>query len=166
VIELLKMFTATDYAAWVRESLYGWAIMLTFHAFGNAIVVGTMLIVAARVWGLFWQIPYATLNRFMIPLVWVGVVTQVISGLSLFSTKAERYGVDPMFLSKMAFLVLGITITIWLQRLIRREALAWGTAGHATSRGLQVASAAGLAWCGVLIMGRLTAYLSQLYHPA
>jgi hypothetical protein len=166
VIELLKMLTATEYAAWVRESLYGWAIMLTIHAFGNAIVIGCMLIVAARVWGMFPQVPYSALNRFLIPLTWIGVVTQVISGFSLFMTKAERYGSDPMFLSKMAFLLLGVIITVWLQGMLRREAVAWGNAGHATSRALQVATAAGLAWSGVLIMGRLTAYLSQLYHPA
>ena len=36
---MLDWITNTDYATWVRQS-WGWALALTFHAFGNAIIVG------------------------------------------------------------------------------------------------------------------------------
>src|SRR5262245_21252488 len=103
IFECLEM---TAYAAWVRESLYGWAIMLTAHPYGNAIVVASIFIVALRVFGVFRTVPITSLTKLLIPLIWIGVITQVISGFSLFLTKPGRYAVDPLFLTKMAFVVL------------------------------------------------------------
>ncbi len=57
----------TEYAAWVRESV-GWPIALTFHAFGNAIVVGLIVIICLRLMGLFRSVPYTSLNR-LIPVI-------------------------------------------------------------------------------------------------
>ena len=50
---LLESLGMTEYAAWVRESLWGWPLSLTFHAFGNAIVVGLIFIIGLRFVGVF-----------------------------------------------------------------------------------------------------------------
>ena len=163
MLEFLQWLEMTPYAAWVRESVYGWAIVLTIHAYGNAIVVGVIFIVALRMLGIFQNITYTSLNKLLIPLIWVGVVTQVFSGFSLFLTKPPKYATDTMFLSKMGFLVVGVVVTLYLQKALKREALIWAQAGHTSSRGLQLASVAAFAWAGILILGRVTAYVGQLY---
>ena len=52
---------------------------------------------------------------------------------------------------------------ICFERVVRREAATWETAGAVSSRGLAWAGIAAVAWAGVLVGGRLTAYLGTLY---
>jgi hypothetical protein len=63
----------------------------------------------------------------------------------------------------MAFVVIGVVITLHLQKVLRREAASWADAHKVSSRGVQVSALTALAWAMVLVMGRLTAYLGQLY---
>jgi len=151
----------TDYSAWVRESA-GWPIALTFHAFGNAIVVGIFIIIALRLLGFYRTVSYTSLNR-LIPVVWVGFVIQVASGLTLWSSKPDRYLSDGLFDTKCSFVILGAVLTYYFQDILRAESAGWQAAGKVSQKGLQYVVATALAWCGVLITGRLTAYLGTLY---
>ena len=153
--------TGTDYSAWVRES-WGWPFALTLHAFGNAVVVGLMFIVALRLLGLFRTIPYTSLNK-LFPYIWTAFAVQVYSGFTLWSSKPDRYLADAMFDVKFSFVVLGAILTWYFQGALRQEALAWQAAGAVSSRGIQLVCVATLAWATVLTTGRLTAYLGTLY---
>jgi hypothetical protein len=159
---VLEWLTNTPYAVWVRES-WGWPLALTFHAFGNGAVVGLILIIGLRLFGLFRTIPYTSLNR-LIPVIWVGVVVQILSGFSLFMTKPARYLGDGMFQWKLILVITGIVITLYFQRILKRETPAWDATGSVSSRGARVVAATVLVWAAVLVVGRLTAYLGQLYH--
>jgi len=64
---VLDAIQSTPYATWVRES-WGWPFALTFHAFGNAIVVGLIFIICLRLLGLFRTIPYTSLQK-LIPVM-------------------------------------------------------------------------------------------------
>jgi hypothetical protein len=161
--EMLDWLGSTDYAIWVQQSLYGWAIMLTFHAFGNAVIVGVIFIVALRLFGTFRPIPYTTLVK-LIPLIWIGLVVQVTSGFSLFLTKPVRYLSDGLFQWKLAFVVLGLLATLYLQKTLNNEAGGWQSTSKVSTRGMQFATASVVFWAGVLVMGRLTAYVGQLYR--
>ena len=44
---MIQWLASSPYALWVNQS-YGWPLALTIHAFGNAIVVGFMAIIAMR----------------------------------------------------------------------------------------------------------------------
>ena len=159
---MFEMLAQTPYAEWVRESLWGWPLALTVHAFGTAAVIGLIFIIGLRVVGLFRTIPYTSLNR-LFPIIWTGVVLQVMSGFSLWMTKPEQYVGAGMFLAKFTFVVTGIVVTAFFQNTIRRDAAAWDAAGTVSSRGAKFAAAAALVWAAVLVTGRLTAYLGSLY---
>jgi hypothetical protein len=159
---VLGWLADTEYATWVRESLWGWPISLTFHAFGNAAVIGLIFIISLRLFGLFRTIPYTSLNR-LFPVIWLGVLVQAMSGFSLWMSKPDRYITDGMFLAKFSFVIVGIVVTLYFQNIIRREAAAWEAKGTVSSRGVKFAAAAALVWAAVLTTGRLTAYLGSLY---
>ena len=55
-------------------------------------------------------------------------------------------------------------MTMQFQKTIRAEAGGWDSTGVISKRGLQFVALTAFAWGGVLVMGRLTAYLGQLYH--
>lgn len=159
--EWLDWLVHTPYALWVHES-WGWPIALTFHAFGTATVVGLMAIIGLRLFGLFRTIPYSFMSR-LIPFIWVAVVIQVVSGLTLWMTKPTQYLADGMFEVKMAFLVLAVVVTGYFHRIMKREATKWEATGAVPSRSVRVAAVTCLLWAAVTIGGRLTAYLGSLY---
>ena len=158
---MLDWLAHTPYAMWVDES-WGWPIALTIHAFGNGTVVGLMAIIGLRLFGLFRSIPYTALLK-LIPLIWIAIAFQVVSGVTLWMTKPAQYLADGMFELKFALVILA-SIAMWVfQKTLKREAAAWDTAGIVSSRGLKLVSVSCLLWAGVLIGGRLTAYLGSLY---
>lgn len=158
---MLEWLTNTPYAVWVRES-WGWPFALTLHAFGNAMVVGLIFIICLRMLGLFQTIPYTSLNR-LVPVIWAGVAIQVFSGFTLWSSKPAKYLSDGMFLWKFSLVVLGVIVTVYFHKTLKREAAAWREAGAVSPWGVKVVAATALVWAAVLIAGRLTAYLGQLY---
>ena len=82
---MLEWLTNTEYAEWVRES-WGWPLALTIHAFGTATVVGLIMIIGLRLFGLFRTIPYTSLSSFF-PIIWIAIAFQFISGFTLWMTK-------------------------------------------------------------------------------
>lgn len=157
---MLSWLEGSPFADWMRDELWGWPLALTLHEFGTAIVVGFILIIWARLIGLFETIPITSLNR-LFAVVWIGFGLQLVTGVALWATKPTRYVVDVAFMLKMAFVIAGVVLTLYLQRAIRRDAAAWDTAGP-SGRAIRFVSVTLLLWCCVLVTGRLTAYLGAL----
>ena len=116
-----------------------------------------------RLLGLFRTIPPSSLQK-LIPIIWACLALQFGSGVLLWLTKPGRYLSDGLFDVKMLFVILGFFMTMQFQKTIRAEAGGWDSTGVISKRGLQFVALTAFAWGGVLVMGRLTAYLGQLYH--
>ena len=156
----LEWLMATPYSEWVQVS-WVWAWALTLHAYGNATVVGLMWIIALRLWGFFRSIPITTLKT-LFPVLWIGVAAQVYSGVTLWISKPHKYVTDWVFDTKFTCVVIGVVLTVIFQRLYTREAADWQANG-VTKNGKTWVTAMAIAWGMVTVMGRLTAYLGQLY---
>jgi hypothetical protein len=152
----------SQFSVWVRGELWGWPLALTLHEFGTALVLGFIFIICLRLLGLFETIPYASLNR-LFPVIWAALVVQFLSGFALWMTKPTRYVADTAFLLKLLFVIIGIILTTYLYGSIKREATSWDAAGAVSSGGIKFVAPSLLAWCVVLVAGRLTAYLGSLY---
>jgi hypothetical protein len=159
---VLTSLENSSLAAWIRgDSLWGWPFALTIHALGTALVIGLIFIVSLRLLGLFETIPYTALRR-LFPVIWLGFAVQFLSGFALWITKPTRYVADTAFMLKFALFVAGFVLALSLFRTVKREAAAWDAAGAAASpHGVGMVAANFVVWGGVLIMGRLTAYLGS-----
>jgi hypothetical protein len=159
---VLTWLEGTQYAALVRsDSLWGWPLALTVHAFGTALVVGLIFIVSLRMMGLFETIPYKSLNK-LFPAIWFAIALQFISGAALWITKPNLYLSDLAFMLKFALLIVGVILTAYFYGTIKREAPGWDATQSASPRGIRFTAATLFVWCCVLIAGRLTAYLGSL----
>jgi hypothetical protein len=160
-VDVLEWLAETPFAMWVDES-WGWPFALTIHALGMAVVVGLMFIIGLRLLGAFRSIPYTSLGK-LIPLIWIAVVLQAISGFTLWTTKPAQYLGDVMFDTKFALVIIA-SIAMWYFHVtFKREVAAWEAAGTVSSRGIKITAVACLLWAAVTIGGRLTAYLGSLY---
>ena len=133
---------------------------LTLHEFGTALVLGFIFIICLRLFGIFETIPYASLRR-LFPVIWAALVLQFLTGFALWMTKPTRYVADVAFLLKLLFVIVGIVLTSYLYGFIKREAESWEQGG-VSSPAIKFVPFSLLVWCGVLIAGRLTAYLGSL----
>jgi len=152
----------SQFSVWVRGELWGWPLALTLHALGTALVMGFIFIICLRLLGLFETIPYNSLQR-LFPVIWAALVLQLLTGFALWMTKPTRYVADVAFLLKFLFVIIGVVLTGYLYGAIKREAASWDVAGAVSSNGAKFVAPSLLAWCIVLVAGRLTAYLGSLY---
>jgi hypothetical protein len=160
---VLQYLEDSAFSEWARgESLWGWPFALTIHALGTAVVIGFIFIFGLRLLGFFRTIPLTSLSR-LFPVVWVAVVLQFMSGFTLWMTKPSKYVTDGAFLIKFSLVITGLVVTWFYFNTMRRESPEWEAKGAISRRGYRFVAATMVWWAAVLVAGRLTAYLGQLY---
>ncbi len=122
--------------------------------------MGLFVIIFLRLFGLFRTIPITSLKK-LLPIIWAGVVCQVYSGFTLWASKPARYLFDGVFIWKLSFVIFGIVVTLYFQRMLNRDAASWEAAGRVPLGARRFVALTMLAWACVLVAGRLTAYLGS-----
>jgi hypothetical protein len=128
----------------------------TVHFFGFSLVFGTVLAVSLRVLGFWKSLSFAVVHR-ILPLGVFGVVINVFSGMLLLSADSARYVNNTTFAPKIALVTLGAIIVLYLSLADRL----WSVkAGEDAPTSAKLVAALVLAcWTGVIMGGRLLAYL-------
>ena len=157
-MEFLSWLESTAYSDWIVSGLTGWPLMLSMHAVGLAIIVGVAFTLNLRLLGLFKPIPISALHG-LFSVGWIGIAINVFSGLSLFMAQATFYVTSPVFLVKITFIILGIANLHYTQKVLKREAADWDTAGAVPQLGMILAGCSLLFWTISVVAGRLIAYL-------
>jgi hypothetical protein len=159
---MLAWLESTSLAIMMRDSLWAYPIVLTIHAIGMALLVGTMAVIALRVLGV-WRFSIAPLQKYFL-VVWIGLGINAISGSILFMTApsafagATHFYLSPTFRIKMLVIVLGV-VTAWLFRArLLRDGTDW-LDGDAPQGAKALAGLSLVLWFGAIMAGRLTAYL-------
>jgi hypothetical protein len=148
---------ATPLADWVRMSTIGYPLMITLHAIGMGVMVGIALMLDGRLLGKFAGIPYQSLQRFL-GIGWIGLGINTISGSCLFAAQATQYIVDPVYMTKMALVLLGAITAAMIQTWLNRDSPKW-EAGSPPGNVRLVAVLSIIFWVTAIVTGRLTAYL-------
>ena len=103
---------ASALATAIRNSLYLFALIESFHVVGVSIVVGTVLVIDLRLLGLASsRRPFTAVATDVFRWTWIAFALAVATGALMFVTNATSYYVNTYFRVKMAMLVLaGINI--------------------------------------------------------
>lgn len=149
---------AHAFAAWceqtapsvvIKESMWGFPILLVAHLIGLAWIGGTMLVVDLRLIGAGLRGRSAQdLSRDLRPWAWSGLALTLGSGTLLFASEALRCFDNPLFLAKLTFLASALLVTATL----RRRVLLSTSATRGRERAVGLTSLA--LWFGVASMGR------------
>lgn len=154
---MLQWLESTYLAVIVRESLWGYPIVLSSHAVGMAILTGIVLIINFRLMGLAPGITLISL-RSIFKVAMVGLIINVISGLLLFITSASQFLESTPFIIKVVLLIIGGVLLLDLPRRTFNKP----ESVPATPIPFQTRLLAGvstLVWLGVIVAGRLIAYV-------
>ena len=107
IAALLKSIQSSGLASWIRDSLYAFPLIESFHVIGLAMVFGTIAIVDLRLLGLAWgKRPFSKVTQDIMKWTWVAFALTVTTGLLMFITNAGVYYNNFYFRSKMAMLLL------------------------------------------------------------
>ena len=135
---------------WLSASPWAYPALEVLHITGIALLLGSLVVVELRVWGLASSLPLPALARLGLTVTLVGFGLIVASGLGLFAAHPGEMLANRAFLIKMGLVATAATNAgLFHARggLQRADALA--RAQTLLSLGL---------WLGVIICGRWIAY--------
>jgi Co/Zn/Cd efflux system component len=159
---LLDWLESTYAARLVQESIWGYPIVLSGHAVGMAILVGIVLMINFRVLGFASGVPMVAM-RPMLRFAMIGLVINVISGTMLFMANANSFFESNPFRVKIVLLIVGaILLAVMPARLFDERGTVRAHSFDTWSKVL--ATVAILVWLGVMVAGRLIAYLDLGFY--
>jgi hypothetical protein len=155
VIDAFAWIEQTRLSVFVREDFYAYFVLLIFHAWGKAFLVGGGIAVSLRVLGVARG---ARLERFrgFFPFMWLGAAMAAVSGLGLLAGYPAKALTHCSFALKFACLISAALLV----RKLAREGIAAGE--PVPPRGRLMAAAALLLWLGGVASGKLLLYTNHM----
>jgi hypothetical protein len=148
---MLATLEASAMAEAIRRSVWAYPLLETVHIASIGALIGSVLLLELRLFGLGGGIGVAALARLVLRTALGGFACAVVSGSLLFVSAATEVAANPAFRVKLVLiLIAGLNALVFHARggLYRRDAPA-----------LLQAAASLLLWLSVLAAGRLIAYL-------
>jgi len=135
---------------YMRESLWGYPVVLSCHAVGMATVMGIVIALNMRVLGFAKGLSIPAYDRLFL-VAWIGFAINLVSGLMLFAGSTTTYFFQGTFQLKIGAIVVGGIMMKIVMNSIRVNK------PESTQKAL--AAACLTSWLVALITGRLMAYL-------
>lgn len=153
-------------ALWALNTIPGFPpIIQTVHILGIAVMMGTAVMLNLRVLGL--AVPSQGLAEFtdrIKPWFWIALTSNFISGAFFVFSRPNRYFNNPVFASKLAFLIPAILLMAFFFNKHKRQEGYWEQDSKKwIARGIAIVSI-GL-WIMVCTAGRWIAYLEYIEYP-
>lgn len=136
----------------IANTYWLWPVLEIAHFIGLSLLFGGLLIVDLRMLGFFVSIEQEKVYR-LLPLVIIGFVINLISGVLFFFGDPGRYSINIAFKIKMTLVVVaGINALVYHYAIqpSASKAPQWQKLSAAASLS---------AWLGVLLFGRLIPYI-------
>ena len=137
---------------WTALATHPWAYpaLEAAHVFGIALLVGNLVALELRVWGLAPALPVAPLARLCVGVSLAGFAVVATTGLTMFSTQPGDLLANRAFTVKMGLVMLaGINAAVFHGRGSLQRLDGWARLQTVLSLGL---------WIAVIICGRWIAY--------
>ena len=154
----LAWIEQTPLSVFVREDLYAYFVLLIFHAWGMALLVGGGVAVSLRVLGVA---SGARLERFagFFPVMWLGAAMAIVSGLGLLAGYPAKALTNWVFALKFICLI-GAAALVWR---MGRDLFPLAARGEPLPPRARWMGAAALAlWLGGVACGKLLLYTNSM----
>lgn len=159
MLDICHWLEATRVGVLVRESLYGFPILVGLHIFGLALSVGVLLWFDLRLIGVaLTSSAVSRVYRGLIPWATAGFLSMLVTGSLLFTGFAAAAYQSPYFIIKVSALALAGLNALVYHLVTERGGQLWDNAPRPPA----AARAAGMIslalWATVILCGRIMAY--------
>lgn len=147
-------------SVYLRESLFGFPILLTAHVLAMCLFLGLVIMMDLRLAGIGnRRTSFADLQRALFPWQMAGMVLVTITGLALFYAQPLHYYGKAFFWVKMTLLIVAGVNALAFHVTTYRSASTWDVPAAVPPFAARTAGVVSLVvWAGVLVFGRLVAY--------
>ena len=164
LFHLAEQIEATSLGVFVRESLWGFPILVAIHIVTLVFSVGIVVWLDLRLLGVSMTgVPVSRVYRRLMPLAFVGFAIMVVTGVTLLTGFATSAYKNPYFRVKLiALLVAGVNALVYHTNVERRISL-WDRSPVPPGAARMAGLISILAWTTVILAGRMMSY--TLYTP-
>ena len=152
-METFALIEQSALAVLVRDTIWGFPIVLTIHSIALAFVAGINFAVALRLLGATPRLPLSTLNGYL-PAMWMCFALCVVSGLGLLAAYPAKALTNGVFYSKMVLVAAGLVLVHRVIHTLGRP----DAPAPARWQGILLL----LCWGGAVTTGRLLAYTHHI----
>ena len=155
ISDLLGSVESSNAATTIRNSLYLFPLIESFHVIGLSMVFGTIAIIDLRLLGVAsTRRPFTLVASDILKWTWVAFGLTVTTGLLMFITNADVYYHNFFFRSKMALLALAGLNMLIFELTAGRSVHAWDK-DKAAPRAARAAAILSLVlWITIIFFGR------------
>jgi hypothetical protein len=143
------------------DRLANYYLLLMFHSFGMAVIVGVSFFITARLFGMGRSFPLSDLTK-LLPLGWVGFFVNLVSGTLLFIGQPRRSLLTVMYDFKMLFVLSACLLILALGKSLSEVQVVAASDGMMTEfvsdRARVIALSATLVWLMAVAAGRIIGY--------
>jgi len=161
VASFLQRIETSAIASGIRDSLYAFPLIESFHVIGLTLVFGTIAILDLRLLGMASvERPFSRVKDDIMRWTWAAFAVTVTTGLLMFITNAGVYFNNPEFRWKMTLIALsGINMLVF-EFTTGRHFRLWDTDRTAPVAGRIAGALSILLWIGVIFLGRWVGFTS------
>jgi hypothetical protein len=143
----------------LRESIYGYTVLLTVHVVSMCVFAGLVIMMDLRLAGFGnKQTPISEIQKRLFPWQMVGMVGSAVTGLLLFYGQPMRYYGKAFYWTKIAMMVLAGLNAMYFHLTTYRSVAQWDTNPRPPFQSRIAGVVSLVLWAGVVVFGRLTAY--------
>lgn len=159
LVELCTWLEATALGTVVRESLYGFQILVAAHVLGLVLSVGVLLWVDLRLVGMaLRRYSVSAVYRGLAPWFLSGFGVMLISGAALFTGFATAAYGNLFFRIKLVAMLLAAVNALAFHFVTQRSVVAWDSAAMPPAAVRFAGGASLLLWAVVILCGRTLSY--------
>jgi hypothetical protein len=154
IAALLKSIESTSLAGWIRDSLYAFPLIESFHVIGLTLVFGTIAIVDLRLLGLASvQRPFSRVAE-IVRWTWAAFGLTILTGSLMFITNASVYFSNLQFRWKILLIALsGLNIVVF-ELTCGRNVHRWDKDKAAPPLGKLAGILSLILWVSIIFLGR------------
>ena len=137
--------------AWVQSHPIAYPVLEVLHLVGLALLLGSLVLLELRVWGVGRALPLRPLARLALPVTLAGFGLMAASGLLMFAAQPAELLANRAFVLKLGLVLLaGLNAGVFHARDGLGREDGWARVQTALSLGL---------WLAAVVCGRWIAYL-------
>ncbi|HZI51819.1 MAG TPA: DUF6644 family protein [Terriglobia bacterium] len=150
----LKTLESTSLAGWIRDSLYAFPFIESFHVIGLTLVFGTIAIVDLRLLGIASTYRPFTRVAEILKWTWAAFGLTILTGSLMFITNASVYFSNVQFRWKILLIALSGLNMVVFELTSGRNVRRWDNDRSAPPLGKLAAVLSIALWITVIFLGR------------
>ena len=165
---MMQVFSDWLVETWVSHLFadHIWTVVVsqTIHIIGVAVVMISVAIINLRILGITGRSQsVASITFQLTPWVWWAMLVLLLTGILQTLAEPAREIMNMTFRIKMLLLIAACGITYFYTKALRTDPHYWNVQGAHRTLGVTLASLSVVFWVGIVVCGRLIAYVGAIY---